>query len=728
MHKNHISLKLLFLFPAFIIFFQTATCQPGKNALFVSPTGSDTNAGTLEKPLATLEGAKAKVRSLKAAGNLLSDGITVYFRKGNYLIRETIAFGPEDSGTSQSPITYQNYQGENVSLNGGIEVPAQAVRKVIDSSILNRLPQESKGQVYMVDLRALNITDYGQLNQHGFSLPVRPAPMELFINGKPQTLARWPNEGIVKIGEVVDPGSVPRENDFSNRGGIFKYNYDRANRWQKADDIWLQGIFSWGYADDNLKVDKIDLEKQEIKTVQPHIYSIRSSSDPSGGQDLRGYYVYNLLEEIDLPGEYFIDREEGILYFWPPADFKSSSLTLSVMEEPLLALEDASFIKFSGFTIENARGMGIYMEKGEGNEINECTFRNLGTLGIMMGKGVEYTDGAVHAFISKSVSRQIGNFSAQSYENNVWNREAGKNHLIQGCMFYQLGTGGIILDGGDRKTLTAAENEVTQCEFYDVNRWNKTYNPPIMLRGVGNRVTHNYLHDAPHAAILLSGNNHLIEYNEIARVCQNADDMGAIYMGRNPSERGNHIRYNYFHEIESENSRVTAIYFDDGTGGGRVFGNVFYKTGGSKFGAVFVHGGHDHIFENNVFVECQRAFGNTYWKNQRWNERVKSKQWVKRLRKEVDITQPPYTTEYPELKDFYKPQKPRINKVMNNVAYQCDTFAAPHYDLHDNFITNENPGFEDASHQNFQLKKNAVVFEKAPDFQPVPFEKTGLSK
>src|SRR5690606_12455894 len=131
--------------------------------------------------------------------------------------------------------------------------------------------------------------------------------------------------------------------------------------------------------------------------------------------------------------------------------------------------------------------------------------------------------------------------------------------------------------------------EVTNSEFYDVNRWNQTYCPPIMLRGVGNRVTHNYIHDVPHSAILLHGNDHLIEYNHIARVCQNADDAGAIYMGRNPSERGTLIRYNYFHDIESETHWVAAIYFDDGAGGGRVFGNVFYKTGDPKFGAIFVH-------------------------------------------------------------------------------------------------------------------------------------------
>jgi hypothetical protein len=451
--------------------------------LYVSPEGNDAHAGTLEQPMATLQGVKEKIRSLKAAGRLPAGGVSVYFREGTYLVRETIAFGPEDTGTEESPITYRNYEGEDVRLSGGVRVPGEAVKKVTETAILERLPEKARDQVYMVNLKALGITDYGQLNQHGFSLPVSPAPMELFIDDKPQTLARWPNEGTVEIGEVIDPGSRPRHNDYSNRGGIFKYDYDRAERWKEADDMWLNGLFYWGYADDNLKVDYIDTEKREIKVVQPHIYSIRSSSDKGGGHALRGYYVYNLLEEIDLPGEYYIDRVGGVLYFWPPSDAENSMLVLSVMEAPFLALEGVSFVHFSGFTFEHGRGMSIYMEKGEGNVISGCTFRNLGTVGIMMGKGVENTKGPVHSFTGRQMSRQIGNFSAQNYQNNAWNREAGKQHLIKDCAFYQLGTGGIILDGGDRKTLTPGENEVTNSEFYDVNRWNKTYCPPIMLSG-----------------------------------------------------------------------------------------------------------------------------------------------------------------------------------------------------------------------------------------------------
>jgi len=693
--------------------------------LFVSPTGNDANAGTLASPLATLEGAKNKIRQWKASGQIAANGITVYFREGTYPITETVAFNAEDAGTSQVPILYRNYENEAVSFSGGVEVPADALQKVTDADILQRLPPAAQNQVWMTDLKSLGITDYGQLKQHGFSQSIRPAPMELFVNGKTQTLARWPNEGKVKIGKVIDPGSNPRRNDFSNRGGSFMFDYDRAHRWQAADDIWLNGIFYNGFSDDNLKVESIDFEKRIIQLVQPHLYTIMSSDDSTKrGRHFRGYYVYNLLEEIDQPGEYFIDRDKGILYTWLPSSPASSKIVLSMMEEPMLALEGVSFVEFSGFTIENARGMGIYMENSEHVQISNCTLRNLGTLAIMMGKGAENTNGPVHSMIGKSVSRQIGNFSAQNYSNNVWNREAGTNQRIVNCKIYQTGTGGIILDGGDRRTLESGNNEVVNSEFYDLNRWNKTYCPAIWLRGVGNRVTHNYIHDLPHAGILLSGNDLTVEFNEIARVCQEFDDMGAIYTGRNPSERGNVIKHNYFHHIVSAKNRVAAIYFDDGISGGKVIGNVFYKTG-HEFGTIHISAGFDHLIENNIFIDCKKAFYNRPWPNKKWNTMVQGKLWRKRMLQEVSVMQPPYSTHYPELKGFFVDQE-RKSRVMHNVLYQSGFVKSPKMEMVDNLITDQNPGFISIENENFSLKNEARIFNEIPDFHSIPFEKMGL--
>jgi hypothetical protein len=167
-------------------------CQSQDHAqLYVSPSGNDADPGTFEQPMATLQGAKDKIRSLKASGNLPQGGITVYLREGTYVMQETVVFGPEDGGTQQAPIIYRNYEDEEVRLSGGVEIPQKVIQEVSDPKIIQRLPQTARNKVWMADLKALGITDYGQLYQHGFSLPIRPAPMELFMQGKPQTLARW---------------------------------------------------------------------------------------------------------------------------------------------------------------------------------------------------------------------------------------------------------------------------------------------------------------------------------------------------------------------------------------------------------------------------------------------------------------------------------------------------------------------------------------------------------
>ena len=168
-------------------------------------------------------------------------------------------------------------------------------------------------------------------------------------------------------------------------------------------------------------------------------------------------------------------------------------------------------------------------------------------------------------------------------------------------------------------------------------------------------------------AVGISGNDHVFEYNIVRDVCTASDDAAALYKGRNPSCRGNVIRYNFWRDIGSPMGHGTAaVYFDDGDGGDTVFGNVFFRCGHpgrGSFGTVFSHGGHDNTAENNIFIECQRALGSAPWDDKRWKEAVDGGQgceWQTRLLKEVDITQPPYTTRYPNLVGFMNPQPGQV--------------------------------------------------------------------
>ena len=211
-------------------------------------------------------------------------------------------------------------------------------------------------------------------------------------------------------------------------------------------------------------------------------------------------------------------------------------------------------------------------------------------------------------------------------------------------------------------------------------------------------------------AVSIHGNDHLFELNVVHDVCTASDDAGALYKGRNPSCRGNVIRYNFWHDIGSPMGHGTAaVYFDDGDGGDTVFGNIFLRCGHpgrGSFGTVFSHGGHDNVAENNIFIECQRALGSAPWNDERWKQAVEGGagcDWQERLLEEVDITKPPYTTRYPGLVGFMDPQpgQVRVNRARNNVLVRCGQTSSGNwkYAPEEIWATDADPGFVDADGQ-----------------------------
>jgi hypothetical protein len=249
-------------------------------------------------------------------------------------------------------------------------------------------------------------------------------------------------------------------------------------------DVWVHGFWTWDWADSYEKVASIDLEKKEIITLPPHgVYGYKAGAR---------YYVLNLVEEIDRPGEYVVDTASGMLYFWPPAPIESAPAYVSLINTVVSAV-NVSYVSLQGLTIEQARGGGIEMKGGSHNRIAACTLRNLGNLGATM--------------------------------------TGASDSGIVGCDIYQVGDNGIHLDGGDRKTLTPGRLYATNNHIHHYSRTCFCYRSAIGVGGVGNRVDHNLIHDAPHNAIGLWGNEHIIEFNEVHHVCVDTDDAGALLHG-----------------------------------------------------------------------------------------------------------------------------------------------------------------------------------------------------
>jgi hypothetical protein len=599
---------------------------------------------------------------------------------------------------------------------GGRRISAGIAKPVADGEVLARIIDESvRPQVRQIDLRALGITDFGELGPRGFRRAYKPAPLELFIDGAAQTVARWPNAGEprVPLGKVIDPGSRPRSGDYSFRPATFEYGVERAERWTDAADLYVCGIFNYGYADDMIEVASIDTEKGTFTTTHPHIYGFAQRSFCS-------WYALNLIEEIDMPGEYCVDRQSGILYFLPPPGFSDESEVLvSLLEAPMVALEGAFGVRFEGISFEASRGSGITIVEGARNLIAGCEFRNLGVVAVQVGQGIEPFPYGKHDGCGnqasgepgKPVSRQLGSWHEYIYKHTDWDRKAGVGHGLVGCDIHHIGAGGVSLGGGDRKTLTPAGNFVRNCDISAVNRWDWTYKAPVNIDGVGNRVTHCHLHDCPGLAIYLHGNDHTIAYNEIDHVVTDMSDMGAIYMGRDPSETGNLILHNYFHDIRNFHKGghgVQAIFYDDcSICGADVVGNIFREAGST--GVIKFNGGGACRIENNVFVDCPRPLQGAGDNTKRVRGFMDGPMGRERLRERVDITSPPYSVNYPRLLAIYRGESPVTTAPERNII-----------------VTGDESLFTDAASGDYSLRAESPAVKAVPGFKPIPFERIGL--
>ena len=637
---------------------------------FVAPDGSDDGTGAKEAPFATFEAARKAIRDLKAAGPLPQGGVAVTFRQGTYTLSNSLNLTEADSGTPEAPIVYRAFPEETVLFTGGVRI--QGFRPVQDTAILARLPEDARDHVLVCDLKAQGITDFGTLEARGVGF--QPSPMlELFIDGQPMTLARWPNEGFLHTGTVDDPGSLTE-----GRGATFAFDYDRAGRWQEAADIWLYGYWYHDWADCTLPVDRVDMEARRIHTAKTSNYTMRENQE---------YYVFNLLEEIDQPGEYYLDRASGMLYCYPPADLSQAVAEVSLLQTPLATLEGVSNVRFEGLQFELAQGYGITVHGGSDTLLAACTVRKLGGTAVLI--------------------------------------QGGARHGVFGCELERLGRRGIELIGGDRATLTSSGHYVENCDIHHFSRIDHTYTPAVQIEGVGHRIAHNHMHHSSCHAMRLEGNDHVVEFNEINDVVRESDDQGGLDMWGDPTYRGNILRYNHWHDIG--NGRACGqggIRLDDAICGTVIYGNVFERSADANFGGVQIHGGKENWIDNNLFIDCPFAVSFSSWGKDRWLKFL-SEGWIQSKIQAVHADQPPYSTRYPAL--AHLEADPDVNNVWRNVAVNARSLWLRH-SVDQNEIGNVmpagDPGFLDADSGDYQLRDNAPITVD-PGFRPIPFHLIG---
>lgn len=670
-------MRFLVAFIALLGWCGTMTSSAQTLKLYVAPNGDDNWSGRLsipnakrtDGPFATLHRARDAIRELKRRGKFPKNGVIVEVRAGIYELSTPIELTAEDGGPPNAPIIYRARKGETVRLLAGKRVVNW--QKVTDETVLSRLDRSVWDKIWQADLKALGITDFGS--------PVGSG-LELFFNDEPMTIARYPNEGFMRIVDVVEYDGHQIHGIKGSRTGRFHYEGDRPKRWLGEKDPWLHGYWFWDWSDQRHRLKSIDPEKQTLEVEPPyHYYGYRKG---------QWFYAYNILTELDTPGEWYLDRETGILYFYPPSDIRKGEAIVSVLPN-LLTIRDVSHVRWESFIMEGARGTVVTITGGNNVRIVGCVIRNSGGWAVRV--------------------------------------DGGTNHAIVSCDIYGLGEGGIALSGGERKTLTPANHLAENNHIYHYARWHRMYRPAIALDGVGNKARHNFIHDAPHQAIAFSGNEHLIEFNLIERVCLESNDAGAIYSGRDWTWRGTVIRFNLFRDITGfENRGCMGVYLDDMLCGTIVFGNIFERV----TRAAFIGGGRDNIVENNIFVDCvpavhvdDRAMG---WASYHVDTTLKERLMA------VPYKQPPWNERYPKLVNILEdePAAPKGNTIRRNICVRgrwmdIEEKAKPYVLVEGNLIDAEPQElFLNPDKSDYRLKPNSPAVKIG--FKPIPLERIGL--
>ena len=619
---------------------ESATAPLGEYNIYVSPNGTDTSEGTMDFPLKTLDGARLRVREIKESSDYNGAEIVVNFLPGEYRTREQVNFTAEDSGTEIGKITYRAYTPGTVTFNHADKLDISKLELVKDESVLKRLPESSRGKVYRMRLNGLYNSD-----------TIFSGYPKLILNDKQQTISRWPNVGY-KTMNMSDGSTSIVDNGNSSENAVIRYEDDNIERWRFAKEpIFVIGYFNNQYQSNAYLVDGVDTENKTITLRQGKIKDNK-----------RRWFACNLLEEIDIPSEFFIQRADesdsfNYLYYYPAYDLDENKDNLEFISGHKvnhINFDGVSNVNFNGIKFSKTSGNGIYGNNCSDINIDGCEVEICGTGGV-------------------------------AFENSV-------NIAVKNCDIHNIHGLGVSLENSDSEAVFNTEscgNVIENNHIYNVNEGGHTSAAGNSASGYGAIFKNNTIHKAPASGINSPSEDGYYAYNELYNLVRDTADASAVYNGRRLTMYGIKYEYNYIHDLGlegfSEDEHTSGIFWDDFMSGQTAENNIIvneYKgtlEQGTSFG-INMNGGRDNTVRNNVFVGSDYAVRNTDRSNYSYKNDSGLTDIYENLSNAVNRKESKYISKYPQIISTYEEMSssengykfnPRNITVTGNVVADC---------------------------------------------------------
>ncbi len=541
----------------------------GKLTLYVS-AGADANGadGSIEKPFATIEAARDYIRTLDKSKY---KGIDVRIAKGNYAIKNALTFEEKDSGTKDCPISYVGEPGATVA--GGVVLTAGNFTKA-SGGLTPLFPESARDKIVMVDLTkyGFKAADFAEAMSKEKTLNYAGRAYFLSVNGTRQTLAQYPNNTWLHVGETIThsaDGTTDTAIDHVTHQTV-NYGADHfatVTSWSETIPVFVRARLYKLWCPDDSVVVEINKENPTVDIL------FAGGHEPDEGTIL---YFYNVPEELDIPGEYLFG-EDGVLYYYPTEEFATATMTIP-QSSGLVKTNKAKFLTFKGLTFTCCVDDAITVKSGYNVSFIDC---------------------------------EVSAAKDQGFDVD------GDNITISGCSIHDTGSDAVSFTSGDIENIKGGNLLIYNNDVYDYGV-TEAYGYAITGKGVDILVAHNDVHEGNFKGIhFYDAVNAVAEYNEVWNVSLLCEDAGV--MSADGKQNANVVfRYNYVHDcmpageaykIKDVNPDygyygTFAFYYDNGCSYIETYGNVVNNVDTGYLS----NGGRGNSCHNNLFMDCHKWY------------------------------------------------------------------------------------------------------------------------